>query len=303
MSVASRTEAQPLTTRIERRAFDPQALPHATARALGTPRPLRSAPVHWAIGISHGAGLAAIAAAPATWPWALGAMAATHAYGMTRSASAKSSFLGPILWQLPPHAAARGEVALTFDDGPDPAITPRVLDVLDAIGAKATFFCIAERVRAHPALAREMLFRGHNVENHSSGHSPWLGTYGPRRMRRAIADAQQAIADVTGVLPVLYRPPFGVRTPFTEPALARLGLHCVGWGVRSYDTVDDDGDRVARRVLRGVDAGAIVLLHDGVSIRRRPDPDHASVVEALPQVLTALHERGLRAVALRAALA
>jgi peptidoglycan/xylan/chitin deacetylase (PgdA/CDA1 family) len=115
---------------------------------------------------------------------------------------------------------------------------------------------------------------------------------------RDIGDAQQAIADVTGVMPRFFRPPFGVRTPLTEPVLARLGIHCVGWNVRSYDTVDTDGERVARRVIGRMRPGSIVLLHDCGCVRAPP-----SVLGALPRVLEAIAAGGSRPVTLRQALA
>lgn len=265
-------------------------------------RPWRPAPAHWLLGAAHLGAVAAFVAQPGTWPWALGAIGASHAVAGAFAFNATSGFLGPVIARLPPVAAARGEIALTFDDGPDPVITPRVLDILDAHRARATFFCIARQALAHRALAREIVARGHDVENHSVAHAPTLGFVGPRRLAREIGDAQKMLADVTGVAPRLFRPPFGVRTPLTEPALARLGMYCVGWTVRSYDTVDRDGARVARRVIRRMKAGSIVLLHDGASLIRRSDAATASVLVALPRVLAAISGRGGRAVALHSAL-
>jgi len=267
------------------------------------PRPWKATPQHWLIGTTHAAALAGFAARPDLWPWALGAIGATHVLGVAQSFNASSRLLGPVIARLPLSAAARGAVALTFDDGPDPAVTPRVLDILEAHRARATFFCIARRVREHASLAREIIARGHDVENHSFAHSSLLGLHGVRRLVREIGAAQAAIADATGVVPLYYRPPFGVRTPFTEPALAHHGLHCVGWNVRSYDTVDTDGARVAQRVLRQMQAGSIVLLHDAVSYRQPARPAPSSVLSALPRLLDALAARGGHAVALRAALA
>ena len=229
-------------------------------------------------------------------------MGASHVLALACTFSATSTFFGPVIAQLPPESAARGEVALTFDDGPDPVVTPRVLDILDTHQAKATFFCIADEARQHSVLTREILARGHDVENHSATHSMALGFYGPGRLVREITDAQNSLADITGTQPRFFRSPFGVRTPFTEPALARLGLRYVGWNVRSYDTVDRDGESVARRVLRRMKPGSIVLLHDGVSIRRRARPASASVLTALPRLLEAIRARGRSAVALRGAL-
>jgi peptidoglycan/xylan/chitin deacetylase (PgdA/CDA1 family) len=255
------------------------------------------------MGATHVGGAAALLAQPASWPWAVSAMGASHALAMAFSFDATSGFLGPVVSRLPAAAAARGEIALTFDDGPDPEVTPRLLDILDAHSARATFFCIAHEAQRHPALARAIVARGHGIENHSLAHSIAIGFFGWGRLRREIEDAQQILADITGTLPHYYRPPFGVRTPLTEPVLARLGLHCVGWNVRSYDTVDESSARVAARVLRGMAPGSIVLMHDGVRVRQRRPGIEASVLEALPRVLQAIGARGAKAVTLRAGLA
>lgn len=230
-------------------------------------------------------------------------MGASHALAMAFSFDATSGFLGPVISRLPAAAAARGEIALTFDDGPDPEVTPRLLDILDAHSARATFFCIAHEAQRFPALTRAIIARGHGIENHSLVHSTAIGFFGWSRLRREIEDAQHALADLTGTLPRYYRPPFGVRTPLTEPVLARLGLHCVGWNVRSYDTVDENGIRVAARVLRRMAPGSIVLMHDGVRVRQRRPGIAASVLEALPRVLQAIGARRIKAVTLRAGLA
>lgn len=261
-------------------------------------RSWKPAPAHWVLAAAHAGGLAAVAEQPALWPWALGAVGASHAVAAAFAFSASSGFLGPVIARLPAASAARGEVALTFDDGPDPEVTPRVLDLLDGQRARATFFCVAQRAVEHAALTREIVARGHAVENHSAVHSPMLALRGTRGMMRDIGAAQRTIAGITGVVPRFFRPPFGVRTPLTEPALARLGMHCVGWSVRSYDTIDADGERVARRVIGRLRPGGVVLLHDRVYKSAPP-----SVLVALPRLLAAIGAGGARAVTLRQALA
>lgn len=275
----------------------------ARTDAAPPPRPWRAGPAHWLIGATHIGGVAAMLAAPTTWPWALGSMGASHALTMITAFNASSGFLGPVISRLPEGATARNEISLTFDDGPDPEVTPRLLDQLDAYGVHATFFCIAQHVKQHATLAREIVARGHDIQNHSAQHSTAIGWFGPRRLRREIDSAQQMIADITGTIPLYYRPPFGVRTPLTEPVLASLGLHCVGWNVRSYDTVDNNAARVAARIERQLRPGCIVLMHDGVQVRRRRPGVTASVLDALPRVLSAVRERQLKTISLRAAFA
>ena len=120
-------------------------------------------PLLKASGALHLGAAAAVVAAPAAWPWALGAVALNHALVAATGLWPRSTWLGPNLLRLPDAAAARREIALTIDDGPDPEVTPAVLDLLDAAGARATFFCIAAQAEAHPQLCREIVRRGHSV--------------------------------------------------------------------------------------------------------------------------------------------
>lgn len=266
----------------------------------GAPRRWQPGPLHWITGGTHVAGAVAIAAQPALWPWAVGAMLGSHALNLAFVLSPATRAFGPVIVTLPLAAAGRGEVALTFDDGPDPDVTPRVLDLLDGSGAQATFFCVGSRARAYPQLVRDIVARGHAVENHTFGHATTFGFYGIGRMARDIGAAQNALTDITGVGPRYFRAPFGIRTPLTEPALARLGLDCVAWSIRSLDSVDSNPPRVAARIKRRLKPGAIVLLHDGSEVRvRRGTP---SVLGALPLVLREMRERNWRCVTLRAAL-
>jgi peptidoglycan/xylan/chitin deacetylase (PgdA/CDA1 family) len=265
------------------------------------PRRMRFTSLHFGAAAAHVGAVAAVVAAPATWPWALGALVGSHAFVVAQTLFPRAQLLGPALVRLPRVHADRGAVALTFDDGPDPLVTPAALDILDRAGAKATFFCIGERVRQHPALAREIVARGHAVENHSYTHSPYLGFWGPGRVRRDVAAAQAAIADTTGVVPLFFRPPFGVRNPLLEPVLAAVGVHCVVWSARAYDTIARDAGLVVRRLTSALQPGAIVLLHDGIAIRKRNGTP--VLLNALPALLTEMTARGLSSINLRSLLA
>lgn len=267
------------------------------------PRAWQPGSLHWVLGGSHVAGVAAIVVQPALWPWALGAILGSHALGAAFGLVPGTATLGPVVTRLPAPAAARGELALTFDDGPDAEITPRVLDILDHAGAHATFFCVGARAQSHPHIVRDIVARGHAVENHAFGHSRAMGFYSVRRLVRDIGDAQKTLADISGIAPRFFRAPFGIRTPLTEPALARLGLCCVAWNVRSFDSVDRNPARVAARVVRRLAPGSIVLLHDGVEGQRSPVTGVRSVLGALPLVLEKMRERQWRSVTLRQALA
>lgn len=257
----------------------------------------RPAPALQASALVHAAGAVALVAAPASWPWVAGGIVANHAALALAGFLPRSRLLGPNLARLPAPAAQRGEVALTFDDGPDPEVTPRVLDALDAAGLKATFFLIGERAARHAALAREIVRRGHAVENHSHRHSTAFGWYGPGRARREVEAAQGAIADATGVAPAFFRAPFGIRNPLLDPALARCGLRYVSWTRRGFDTVARDPRRVLDRLARGLAAGDILLLHDGITVRRRAGA--APALAVLPALAARLAAAGLRSVTLR----
>lgn len=247
----------------------------------------------------HAAALAGAALGPEFWPWALGAVAANQAAIVAGGLLPRSHLLGPNWTRLPPPAAARGEIALSLDDGPDPEVTPRVLALLAERGARATFFCIGERAARHPGLVRAMAAAGHAVENHSLRHRHDFALLGPRRYLEEIGAAQDTLAALTGCAPRFFRAPAGLRNPFLDPALTRLGLQLVSWTRRGYDTRNADAADVLARLTRGLAPGDILLLHDGHAARCA---DGAPVLLAvLPRLLDALGAAGLRPVTLRAA--
>jgi peptidoglycan/xylan/chitin deacetylase (PgdA/CDA1 family) len=244
------------------------------------------------------AGLA-VAADPAHWRVAASAVLASQAALAVAGLLPRCSWLGPNLRRMP---ARRSDdrVAVTFDDGPDPAVTPAVLDLLAARNARASFFCVGREVERHPELARRTFAEGHRIENHSHRHSNAFAFLGPGGMRREIGRAQDAIAEIVGRQPVFFRPPAGIRNPWLDPVLARLGLQLVTWTRRGFDTVSRDGARVAARLVRGLRPGDILVLHDRDVRDRRGRP---VVLSALPAVLDALAGRGLRSVPLDEILA
>jgi peptidoglycan/xylan/chitin deacetylase (PgdA/CDA1 family) len=185
-------------------------------------------------------------------------------------------------------------VALTFDDGPDPEVTPRVLDLLAERGARATFFCIGRRARAHPEIVAEIVRRGHEVENHTWSHPNSFACYPPGPMRREIVRAQEALAETAGRRPRYFRAPAGIRNPLLDPLLHAQGLTLVSWTRRGFDTVAREPERVARRLLRGLAGGDVLLLHDGSAARDRQGTP--VVLEVLPRLLDALEDRGLTGV-------
>jgi peptidoglycan/xylan/chitin deacetylase (PgdA/CDA1 family) len=242
------------------------------------------------------AGAAALALVPGQWPLALTAFAANQAVLIGAGLWPRSTLLGPNLTRLPAAAAARGEVALTIDDGPDPEVTPRVLELLDAAGAKASFFCIGKDVEQHAALAREMVARGHRIENHSQHHLKLFAALGPSQMRREIADAQESIAATVGRAPRYFRPTAGLRNPLLDPILARLDLRLVSWTRRPFDTRCGDPAEVVARLTRGLAAGDVLLMHDGNAAQTRDGKP--VILAALPRLLESLQAAGLHSVTL-----
>ena len=153
--------------------------------------------------------------------------------------------------------------ALTFDDGPDPATTPRVLDALDEVGAKATFFVIVRKAEAHPGLVKEILARGHSVGLHSYAHDRLFALRSERRVREDLERGISVLAAITGEPPVLFRPPIGHTNPTIARVVEDLDLVTVGWSVSAHDgTAGANVDRVIARVSSRLRDGAIVLMHD-----------------------------------------
>jgi peptidoglycan/xylan/chitin deacetylase (PgdA/CDA1 family) len=247
----------------------------------------------------HAAALGGVLLHPPAWPLALGAVVADHLALVAAGLWPRSRLLGPNWTRLSAAGAARREIAITLDDGPDPEVTPRVLDLLDAHGARASFFVVGVRLAAQAGLGREILRRGHTLENHSHTHRHDFSLLGPAGLRREIALAQDAIA-TTGGAARYFRAPAGLRNPFLERELCSQGLQLVSWTRRGFDTVSRDAARVESRLRRGLAAGDILLLHDGHAART--DAGRPLVLEVLPRLLAAARDEGLRAVDLPAGL-
>jgi len=248
----------------------------------------------------HVAAAAAIVILPALWPWWLAALVADHLALTCAGLWPRSRLIGDNMLHLPAAAIGRNEIAITIDDGPDPIVTPQVLDLLDRYQASATFFVIGERVASYPELASEIVSRGHAVENHSQRHSALFSFYGPAAFRREIEDAQSRIQQATGDKPLFFRAPAGLRNPFLYPVLNRLGLHYVTWTRRGFDTMAADTQRILRRLTRNLAPGDILLLHDGHSARS--DDGRPVVLEVLPSLLELALSSGLKPVSLRQAM-
>ena len=249
--------------------------------------------IHLAAGIS-------LLVAPGSWPLALGAVLINQIILTTAGLLPRTTLLGPNLTRLPAAAMARREIALTIDDGPDPEVTPRLLDLLDELGIKASFFCTGHLARRHPDLCREIATRGHAVENHGDAHSWCFATFGLRRIRTDILDAQKTLTELTGRPPEFFRPTAGLRNPLLDPVLSQLDLKLATWTRRPYDTQYGVPDMIFGRLTRQLGPGDILLLHDG---HAASTPSGQPVIlEVLPRLVTAIRNARLTPVTLSAAL-
>ena len=202
-----------------------------------------------------------------------------------------SSVLYPTLTHGP---RDQRRIALSFDDGPDPQVTPAILDALAAHGARASFFVIGQALANHPDLARRMLAEGHELCNHSWQHSRWQNFWGVHALTEEITRGEQSIAAFTGsTVRPLYRSPIGLKSPPLALAAQRLGVRMIAWSLHSRDTRLRDPRQIAARVLGRIQPGDIVLMHDGHDLPGRHRPVCA---EAVPLILQGLRDKQLECV-------
>jgi peptidoglycan-N-acetylglucosamine deacetylase len=234
-----------------------------------------------------------VALGPVPLPLAFAALGGYIALTVVGVLVPRLEMFGDVIWRGDPEC---GGVALTFDDGPHPVTTRRVLALLAEANATATFFVVGSKVDAHPDVVREILGAGHALGVHGYDHD-WLYSLKPPA---AVADdirrAVDAVERAAGCRPSLFRPPIGQVSPRTAEGAKRARVEMVGWSVRGLDGLAGaDPARVAARVERGLEPGAIVLLHDAAE---HGDGSPAALV-ALPLVLSAIVRRGLRVLPLR----
>lgn len=176
-------------------------------------------------------------------------------------------------------------VALTFDDGPHPEVTPRILDTLKEHDVKATFFMLGSQVEYYPSLANEVKEAGHEIANHTMNHHD-LSVLGVDQIKNEIQQSSEMIKKSTGWTSTLLRPPYGASNNDVEKMSTDLGHALVMWSVDSLDWKSRDATAVNKEVMSHVTSESIVLLHD----------IHSSTADALPQLLTSLEEQGYQMV-------
>jgi peptidoglycan-N-acetylglucosamine deacetylase len=196
-------------------------------------------------------------------------------------------FEGPVDWAMntTSHGSRdRRVIALTFDDGPDPARTPALLDALGELGVPGTFFVVGKQADAHPELVARMAREGHELGNHTYSHR-YLPLARAESVAAELAETDAAIERATGLVPKLARPPWGGRSPSNVRVFDRLAKKLVLWDVNSYDWKDLAPAEVVERVIERARPGSIVLLHDG-------GRDHTNTIEAVRLLVPELRARG-----------
>ena len=179
-----------------------------------------------------------------------------------------------------------GCVALTFDDGPNPVDTPKLLDLLREKNVKATFFVVGKRADQYPEIVRRAWDEGHLIANHTWSHDHLFCFLTPSRLRAEIERGTETVRRICGFRPHLFRSPVGMRHVLLQSYLTDAGLEYVSWSIRTRDTLTADSSVLARRILRQAASGDIILLHDHL-----PRGAHV-MLEALPRVIDELRKRG-----------
>jgi peptidoglycan/xylan/chitin deacetylase (PgdA/CDA1 family) len=198
----------------------------------------------------------------------------------------RSRVFGPVIRRGSPHDRT---LYLTFDDGPNPAATPVILDALAKEQVTAAFFAVGLHVNLYPDVARAVADAGHDIGNHTYSHVK-LHRCGPARINRELDACHQVLADRVGITPRFFRAPHGYRNPFVQGAVGRLRYQTVAWNVGVWDS-DRPGTEVIReRVRRALAPGAIILLHDGDGYDHRGD--RTQTAAALPGIIRDARDAG-----------
>lgn len=177
-------------------------------------------------------------------------------------------------------------IAITFDDGPNPEFTLKVLDILKQYNAKATFFCIGEHVERYPEIFKAIVAQGHAIGNHSFSHELMIDFNSTENWLDEVKQTENAILKITSKKTTLFRPPFGVTTPKLAQALAVTEHQVIGWSIRSFDTVIKNPERIIKRITKQLQPGAVILLHDKQS----------NVLPVLEHLLQVLQKQDYQAV-------
>lgn len=239
----------------------------------------------------HTVALVGLTGLPRLWPFWLGAVGLNHATLLAGTLLPKSALLGANLSRLPLSEQESNQVALTFDDGPDANVTPKILQILEERQVPGTFFCIGRRAAQNPDLVNSISAAGHGIGNHTWSHPHTFWFSSPGKLSRELDRTQELLESLSGRPPRHFRAPAGIRSPFLEPFLLRRGLRLVSWSRRGYDTIRQNPKRVLARLTAALSGGDVILLHDGSSALTREGVP--IVLAVLPLLLDHLEEQGL----------
>jgi peptidoglycan/xylan/chitin deacetylase (PgdA/CDA1 family) len=204
----------------------------------------------------------------------------------TQASQTGTPTLKPLISQ---GSSAKPEIALTFDDGPNPTYTPQVLSILQQYGVNATFFVIGDQVQAYPNLVQQEYAAGHIVGNHSWNH-PHLTMLAADDIHTQLSNTSGAIEQATGVRPSFFRPPYGAYNYQVLLQASNLGLQPILWSVDPQDwNGPPNSNTIVQRILNEAQNGSIILMHDGGG-------DRSQTVAALPTIITQLRGRGYQLV-------
>lgn len=177
-------------------------------------------------------------------------------------------------------------IAITFDDGPVPGKTEKILEILKSYKVSATFFCIGHRVVDNPMLAKNIHDSGHVLGNHSYWHKITFDLQRTEKIEQELITTNKVIQQAIGLKPNFFRPPFGVTNPMVAKAIIRGGFKTIGWSIRSFDTVSRNREALLKRLTHSIKGGDIVLFHDNCAITS----------DILPEFLDYVFSRGLKVV-------
>lgn len=235
-------------------------------------------------------------------PWRLGLyigiLGIVGAAFLTTNAVLPSSLLyGEVCYRGP---RVEKLVALTFDDGPSLPYTVQILDILDKYDVEATFFLIGQNVEMYPAIAREIVERGHQVGNHTYTHADLL-KIDRKQIAKEIKATTEIIETATGVLPRVFRPPHGFRDPVVLEKARENNLQVIQWSIMARDWTKPGVEAIAARIVQKVHNGSIILLHDGAGINQ--GGDRSQTVTATELIIQKLQQQGYRFVTVDTLLA
>lgn len=176
------------------------------------------------------------------------------------------------------------QIALSFDDGPNPVYTPQILDLLEKYNAKASFFLIGKQAEKYPHLVQRIWDEKHCIGNHSFTHANTIGFKSQAGWIKEINSTNEILKKIIGKQPRFFRPPFGITTPHLRGALARTQMVSIGWSHRTYDTIVQNVEGMYQKILQDLQPGIIILMHDS----------HERILPLLEQLLPELARRNVR---------